>query len=539
MRFLMNLTIIHSGFMTRFKQVLIILVSIFIAVQISSCKNAAKKMVKEVGEEVADDAAKVGAKKIGKNVAGNFDVALKAMFKSHPGVEKAFNKMSKNMQKELSEDLATDIRLYKSFANTTLDDFTEFTAKSTKAADNINLLEMFSKSKRYDAADIMDFFVKDESGKMKFLRKSDNLPIAEYADGVIKLNDVLPTGKNPLLKSELIPNTLYKITREDGGQILSKTNELGRIISYEAKNINPKDITSELIGNVNYGPEFEKVIREAKRLAKGQPIDIKYTMRHSDDFMEPKYIKVDVSSKNKQLVSKTIENSNWGKFTRTELKNLRKINPEIDDYIKYLKKNSIPGSDFFKDENLILETATNGNIRLSVKNSASVMEIDGDIIKVVPGSTVNRGQMNEFMNYLLPNKTYSVADGTTVFKTNEKGEVFEVISDRNELLKLPKRSGTNKDIQKSVREGMQGVNGGHLIARNTNGPNELINQVPMLEEINQHGRWRELERIEEDALNAGKKVVSKRQILSRNPTTIKFISIIDGQTVTDEIVKVL
>ncbi len=525
--------------MTRFKTVFIISVCFFLAVQIVSCKKATKKIVKEVGEELADDVTKIGVKKISKNVAGNFDVALKAMFKANPGFEKAFNKMSKNMQKKLSEDLATDTRLYKSFANNTLDDFAEFTSKSTKAADNINLAEMFSKSKRYDAADIMEMFVKDESGKMKFLRKSDNFPIAEYVDGVIKLNDVLPTGKNPLLKSELIPNTLYKITREDGGHILGKTNGLGQMISYEAKNINPKQISSELIGNVNYGPEFEKVINEAKRLAKGQPIDIKYTMRHSDNFMEPKYIKVEVSSKNKQLVSKTIENSNWGKFTRTELKNLRKLNPEIDDYIKFLKKKSGPGSNFFKDEDLVLETASNGNIRLSVKNSASVMEIDGDVIKVVPGSTVNRGQMNEFMNYLLPNKTYSVADGTTLYKTNSKGEVFEVISDRNELLKLPKRSGTNSHIQSSVRDGMQGVDGGHLIARNTNGPNEFLNQVPMLEEINQHGKWRDFERIEEEALKAGKKVISKRQILSRNPTVIKFISIIDGQTVTDEIVRVL
>ena len=167
------------------------------------------------------------------------------------------------------------------------------------------------------------------------------------------------------------------------------------------------------------------------------------------------------------------------------------------------------------------------------------MEIDGDVIKVVPGSTVDRGQMNEFMNYLLPNKTYSIADGTTIYRTNDKGEVFEVISDRNELLKLPKRNRPHTDIQKSVRDGMQGVNGGHLIARHTNGPNEVINQVSMLEEVNQSGRWRDLEKTEERALKAGKKVVSKRQILSRNPTTIKFISIIDGETVTDEIVKVL
>lgn len=530
--------------MTRFKQVLIILVSFFISFQISSCKNAAKKMVKEVGEEVADDAAKAGAKKIGKNVAGNFDVALKAMFKSHPGVEKAFNKMSKNMQKKLSADLATDIRLYKSFANTTLDDFAEFTAKSTKAADNINLLEMFSKSKRYDAADIMELFVKDESGKVKFLRKSDNFPIAEYVDGVIKLNDVLPTGKNPLLKSELIPNTLYKITREDGGQILCKTNELGKMMSYEAKNINPKHITSELIGNVNYGPEFDKVIKEAKRLSKGQPIDIKYTMRHSDDFMEPKYIKVEVSSKNKQLVSKTIENSNWGKFTRTELKNLRKFNPEIDDYIKYLKKNSAPGSNFFKDENLIVETATNGNIRLSVKNSASVMDIDGDVIKMVSGSTVNRGQMNEFMNYLLPNKTYMV-DGCYVFKTDKLGRVVEASADRTKAFKtIQRNTQRNSDVQNLVIDQLGGRRGlddaGHLFSNVSGGPNELINQVPMAKELNRTGAWRKLEKIEEKALKEGKNVTSQRKLLykgdSKKPYAIEVVTKVDGVEVIREVV---
>ena len=537
MQSLKNLTITRSNFMTIFKQILAILICCFFAIQISSCKKVAKKVAKEAEEEIVEDVTKAGAKKIGKNIAGNIDAVIKSMFKMHPGLEKAFNKLSKNTQKKLSEDIASNKRLYKSFTNTTLDEFAEFSARSAKGADNINLVEMFSKSKHYDPTDIMEMFIKDESGKMKFIRKSDNFPIAEYMDGVIKLNDVLPTGKNPLLKSELIPNTLYKVAREDGGQILCKTNEFGRLISYEAKNINPKQMTSELIGNVNYGPELDKVIKEAQGLANGKPIDIKYTMRHSDDFMEPKYIKVEITSKNKKLISKTVENSNWGKFTRTELKHLKKLNPEIDNYIKYLKRESAPGANFFKDEDLILETATNGNIRISVRNSASVMEVDGNIIRLEPGSTISRGQMNEFINYPLPNKTYEIANGTTIYKTNAKGKVYEVISDRNELLKLPKRAGTNSHTQSSVRNGLEGVDGGHLIARHTNGPNELINQIPMLQEINQHGRWRELEKIEEDALNVGKRVISKRQILS--PTAVRFISIVDGQTVTDEIVKVL
>ena len=73
---------------------------------------------------------------------------------------------------------------------------------------------------------------------------------------------------------------------------------------------------------------------------------------------------------------------------------------------------------------------------------------------------------------------------------------------------------------------------GHLFANTTGGPNELINQIPMNAETNRNGLWRQMERIEEEALKAGKKVHSYRKLLyhgnSMRPYAIESITEIDG-----------
>lgn len=74
-----------------------------------------------------------------------------------------------------------------------------------------------------------------------------------------------------------------------------------------------------------------------------------------------------------------------------------------------------------------------------------------------------------------------------------------------------------------------------MFANNTGGPNELINQIPMSRELNQHGKWRELERMEEKALKDGKSVFSQRNLLykgsEKRPYAIEFISKIDGEEI--------
>lgn len=153
------------------------------------------------------------------------------------------------------------------------------------------------------------------------------------------------------------------------------------------------------------------------------------------------------------------------------------------------------------------------------------------------GSLKSSGPMNEFLNHLLPNKTY-IVDDYFVYKTDDLGRVIMCTGERSKAFNsIERNTQRNSDIQKYIVESLDGRkgldDGGHLFANNTGGPNELINQIPMSRELNQHGQWRELERMEEKALKEGKEVFSQRNLLYRGsekrPYAIEFISKIDGK----------
>lgn len=170
-----------------------------------------------------------------------------------------------------------------------------------------------------------------------------------------------------------------------------------------------------------------------------------------------------------------------------------------------------------------------------VPNSA--IKITNNIISGKGGSLVNSGPVNEFLNKLLPNKTY-IIDDAFVYKTDDLGRVISCSADRSKAFKsISRNPQRNSDIQEYIVKSLDGRNGlddgGHLFANTTGGPNELINQVPMSRKLNRNGQWRELERIEENALKQGKKVTSERKLLYRGsekrPYAIEFITNIDGR----------
>lgn len=167
----------------------------------------------------------------------------------------------------------------------------------------------------------------------------------------------------------------------------------------------------------------------------------------------------------------------------------------------------------------------------------SAIRMTNNIITGKGGSLVNSGPVNEFLNHLLPNKTY-IVDEAFVYRTDNLGRVISCSADRNKVFGVIERNAQrNTDVQKYIVESLDGKVGfddaGHLFANTTGGPNELINQVPMAKTLNRNGAWRELERIEEDALKQGKKVSSQRNLLYRGaekrPYAIEFIAKIDGK----------
>ncbi len=164
------------------------------------------------------------------------------------------------------------------------------------------------------------------------------------------------------------------------------------------------------------------------------------------------------------------------------------------------------------------------------------IRVNKNVVTGTAGSLKGAGPMNEFLNYIMPNKTY-IVDGCFVYKTDKLGRVVECSAKRTKAYQSIERNAQrNTHIQSAVVDRLDGRKGlddaGHLFANTTGGPNELINQVPMASELNRTGKWRELERKEEDALKAGKEVVSSRKLLykgdSKRPWAIEFTTKIDG-----------
>ena len=182
------------------------------------------------------------------------------------------------------------------------------------------------------------------------------------------------------------------------------------------------------------------------------------------------------------------------------------------------------------------KTTKNGIELVSKDFPTSTIKINKNLVIGRAGSLKNAGPVNEFLNHLMPNKTY-IIDDCFIYKTDELGRVVECNAKRSSAYKSIERNAQrNSDVQRHVIEQLDGRKGlddaGHLFANTTGGPNELINQVPMASDLNRNGQWRELERIEESALKEGKEVVSSRRLIyngeSKRPSAIEFITKIDG-----------
>ncbi len=216
--------------------------------------------------------------------------------------------------------------------------------------------------------------------------------------------------------------------------------------------------------------------------------------------------------------------------TLKELATSNKVyNNLYDDFATKISKEFADG---------ITTISTKDGIELMSKDfPVSKIYINKNLVVGNAGSLKNAGPVNEFLNHLIPNKTYMIDNGLFVYKTDDLGRVVECHAKRNKAYKsIERNTQRNSDVQRHVVEYLDGRKGlddaGHLFANTTGGPNELINQVPMASELNRTGLWRELERVEEEALKEGKEVISSRKLIykgnSKRPSAIEFITKIDG-----------
>ncbi|WP_180296014.1 DNA/RNA non-specific endonuclease [Snodgrassella communis] len=153
-----------------------------------------------------------------------------------------------------------------------------------------------------------------------------------------------------------------------------------------------------------------------------------------------------------------------------------------------------------------------------------------DSKKIVDLNAGNKGNWNKLLNKPEPNTIYKV-DGNKVYHTDELGRVSSVESDLNLLTK----DRNNYQQCKVGRCGIEGDEGGHLLASIFNGPGEKLNLVPMNSNLNR-GAWKQMENTWAKALKEGKNVKVKIEpAYSGNgvrPDSFKVHYTIDGKPKT-------
>ncbi|WP_239327109.1 DNA/RNA non-specific endonuclease [Snodgrassella gandavensis] len=149
-----------------------------------------------------------------------------------------------------------------------------------------------------------------------------------------------------------------------------------------------------------------------------------------------------------------------------------------------------------------------------------------DSKKIVDINAGSKGEWNKLLNKPEPNTIYKV-DGNKVYHTDELGRVSSVESDLNLLTK-------DRNIYqqcKAGRCGIEGDEGGHLLASIFNGPGEKLNLVPMNSNLNR-GAWKQMENTWAKALKDGKNVKVKIEPVynsnSVRPERFKVSYSIDG-----------
>ncbi|WP_455853837.1 DNA/RNA non-specific endonuclease [Pantoea endophytica] len=132
-----------------------------------------------------------------------------------------------------------------------------------------------------------------------------------------------------------------------------------------------------------------------------------------------------------------------------------------------------------------------------VAEASKLINQASDEIVAVSGS---KGNWSKELNNPQPNKTYKL-DGNKTFKTDSLGRTESVESS----LSWSKNDRNTYQQCKAGKCGVDGDEGGHLIASIFNGPGEKLNLVPMNGNLNK-GAWKQMENMWANALKDGKQI---------------------------------
>lgn len=306
---------------------------IFCLLAVSSCKKAGKEVVeriskeatektaKELVEESSEKTLKVLTKKELRSI--NWEDLIKLIRKENINLADALSRIDKSFQKKIGKAIQSDADFYSALisSNTLLDEFSIFVKAAPKVADNIDLFRYFAKCRDLERRfgvrnELGNLIVKEESGIIKFLNKTDNSVIGELRNGIFLIKEPFNTGKNLLeqnsiLKKTLIPNSIYKIKGANDMSYLYHVDDLGRFSKIEATNVNANELLSNVVlakENLNLGADWTRQLRKVRQTSKGNDINATLILKYADDETTPMAVKANIKANNKQIISESFEN---------------------------------------------------------------------------------------------------------------------------------------------------------------------------------------------------------------------------------------
>lgn len=311
----------------------------FIAISpllMNSCKKIGKefaeKFAKESTEEVAEKTSKETIETIGGKAFRNldFDDFMKLIEKDLPSLHASISKLDKDFQKAIVKAIQNNSRVGNAIlmTPTIVDDFIVATAKIPSLSKDASFFIHY--------ATHIDFFsdiaAKQADDIIEFSAKNGNKLIGKYKDGVMEI--VAPFGKdghtfsNELLRTDLIPNTLYKVRGKEGVSYLLQADEFGKLITVDAKGISPEDIVRNIIRrdqDINLGQEWLNSYKRLKQYSKGNDLNVSIRYKYEGDSYIPTALKTDVTQGGKKIISQTFKNVDFGKVAKYTAKSNSKL----------------------------------------------------------------------------------------------------------------------------------------------------------------------------------------------------------------------
>lgn len=202
---------------------------------------------------------------------------------------------------------------------------------------------------------------------------------------------------------------------------------------------------------------------------------------------------------------------------------LNELRTEIADYVTSMKSRL---DNMYSSSIKAFQTSA-GNVLLvgyddRTRQESNYALIKGRDVFCYAGNARKDGHLNEFINntdgyipnsiYHLENVSYLTDSIGRVYCTYER-HITERQTDRNES------RGELKSIALQ-KGGKDGYVGGHIVAHSIDGPTEAINILPMDEEFNNSGDWKNMEKLFLDEYQHHRSFDVRRKITYQNQTQI-------------------